>query len=133
MLRSLCENFNNTESSLNCSYVYFQNNCPFDVINPNPNDWGTCCYQTCLDPELKLDALSKAVEDSSLKWDEAKNYHEIDNLITKIKTLKYDKKIGYNEWRMVLNPKSKKGNKVSRKLPVSKKFCAFISILSREL
>ena len=76
--RSLCEKFN-TESSLNCSSVYFQNNCPFDVIKPNPNDWGTCCCQTCLNPELKLDAISKVVEDSSLKWDEAKDYQDIDN------------------------------------------------------
>ena len=51
----------------------------------------------------------------------------------KIKNLKCDKKIDYNEWRMVLNPKSMKGNKISRKVPVSKKFCRFVIILSREL
>lgn len=38
----------------------------------------------------------------------SKNYEEIAVFIGKIKTLKQNKSIHYNEWRLVVNEKSKK-------------------------
>ena len=64
---------------------------PFNVIKPSPNDWGTCLCAKCLNPELKLEALAKALSDKSLKWDDQQDYNTIDELIKKINEIKYDK------------------------------------------
>ena len=34
-----------SESHFNCNVLYFKKNIPFFVTKPNPNDWGTCCFQ----------------------------------------------------------------------------------------
>ena len=40
------------------------------VIKPNPNNLGTCLCSKCLNPELKLEALAKAIQDNCLKWND---------------------------------------------------------------
>ena len=41
------------ESITGCSLEYFRTNCPFYVIKPKANDWGTCLCDICLNPKLK--------------------------------------------------------------------------------
>ena len=70
----------------------------------------------CLNPELKLEALAKAIQYTCLKWNDTHSYTTIDELIEKINMIRYDKTIDFNEWQMVENEKSKKGHKISRKV-----------------
>ena len=118
------------ESITGCSLEYFRTNCPFYVIKPKANDWGTCLCDICLNPELKLEALAKTIGDNDLKWGDNKGYKDIDSLIGK---LKCEKSVSYNEWQMVTNEKSKKGSKTSRKVPLVKKFSIIVSIVKKDL
>ena len=68
-----------------------------------------------------MGTLAKAIQDNYLKGNDTQSYTTIDELIKKIDMITYDKTIHFNEWKMVENEKSKKGNKISRKVPLSLK------------
>ena len=78
------------ESSHDCSYSYFSRHCPCYVEKPSPNDWGNCLCRTCLNPEIKLEALANILNDTSFKWDDTNGYNNKD-LIKRIDQLKCDK------------------------------------------
>ena len=78
------------ESSHDCSYSYFSRHYPCYVEKPSPNDWGTCLCRTCLNPEIKLEALANILNDTSFKWDDTNDYNNKD-LIKRIDQLKCDK------------------------------------------
>ena len=86
------------ESSHDCSYSYFSRHCPCYVEKPSPNDWGTCLCRTCLNPEIKLEALAKILNDTPFKWDDTSDYNDIKDLIKRIDQLKCDKLITFSEW-----------------------------------
>ena len=85
-------------TSLDCSYSYFSRHCPYYVEKPSPNDWGTCLCRTCLNPEIKLEALAKILNDTPFKWDDTSDYNDIKDLIKRIDQLKCDKLITFSEW-----------------------------------
>ena len=66
-----------SEYQVECSYSHFCKLVPNDV-RPKPQDWETCLCQTCLNPQLKMEALhnvdkSLFVETEKLiKYDESK-------------------------------------------------------------
>ena len=96
-LRSLHKKFV-AESSLDCSYSYFSRHCSYYVEKPSLNDWGTCLCRTCLNPEIKLEALAKILNDTPFKWDDTSDYNDIKDLIKRIDQLKCDKLITFSEW-----------------------------------
>jgi len=130
-LRSLYDKFI-AESSHSCSYSYFSLNCPYYVEKPSPNDWGTCLCRTCLNPEIKLEALAKALNDKSFKWDDTKDYNDIKDMIKRIEHLTFNKTITFSEWQMV-EQNDKKGKKFSRKVLVTLDFAKFGQRLVKEL
>ena len=84
-------------SHLNCNILYFKKNNSFNFVKPNPNDWGICLCSKCLNSELKLEALAKAIQDNCLKWNDTQSYTTTDELIKKINVITYDKTIHFNE------------------------------------
>ena len=99
------------ESSHDCSYSYFSRHCPYYVEKPSPNDWGICLCRTCLNPEIKLEALAKILNDTRFKWDDTSDYNDIKDLIKRIDQLKCDKLIPLSEWQKVENKEKKRGKK----------------------
>ena len=73
------------------------------VIKPNPNDLGTCLCSKCLNLELKLEALAKAIQDNCLKWNDKQSYTTIDELIEKIDMIAYDKTT--HKWQKIKRAK----------------------------
>ena len=47
------------EYNVECHYSTFCSYVPTNIVKPRPQDWGTCLCMTCLNPELKLEALKK--------------------------------------------------------------------------
>ena len=47
------------ESSETCSYETFTRHEPFNVKKASASDWGTCLCRTCLNPELKIEKLTR--------------------------------------------------------------------------
>ena len=68
------------------------------IMKPSPNDWGTCLCRTCLNPEIKLEALPKILNNTSFKWDDTNDYNDIKDLIKRIDQLKCEKLITFSEW-----------------------------------
>ena len=96
-ITALFEKFK-AENSQECSFSYFAQNCPFNVVKPNPNDWGTCLCAMCLNPEIKLEALGKLTKRSDLRWNDTMDYRNIDDLIKKVKDINCDKPITFSEF-----------------------------------
>ena len=46
-----------SEYQVECSYSHFCKLVPNDIVGPKPQDWGSCLCQTCLNPQLKMEAL----------------------------------------------------------------------------
>ena len=120
------------------SVEIFRINIPFNVIKPNPNDWGTCLCGMCINPELKLDALADTTQDKTFKWTDDKDYNEIDDLLERVKALAISKQaVIYNEWQIVKIRKIVKGrlveSKVSRKVPVKESMKVFKLKLIKDL
>ena len=42
-----------------CSYTQFCCNVPQETIEPKPEDWGTWLCMSCLNPEMKLEAIKR--------------------------------------------------------------------------
>ena len=130
-LGALDEKF--VSESMPCSFSHFKENCPYFVKKPNANNWGTCPCRICLNPELKLVAVSKAMKDNSLKWDDSKDYQSLPDLIAKIETITYNSSIEYCEWQMVKNNEKKGEQKISRKNVMKKPYQKFKKQLVKEL
>ena len=89
------------DESVECSYVQFTRYVPEHVIKPKPEDWGTCLCMTCLNPELKLEAIRKNIT-TAVNLDMVKDQahkEDVDNLIEQIKTS--GKTFKYLEWTKV--------------------------------
>ena len=56
-----------TEYKVYCSYSNFCKLVPSNIVKPKPQDWGTCLCMSCLNPQLKMEALCNL--DSSLYVD----------------------------------------------------------------
>ena len=55
------------EYKVDCSYSNFCKLVPSNIVKPKPQDWGTCLCMSCLNPQLKMEALCNL--DSSLYVD----------------------------------------------------------------
>ena len=55
------------EYRIDCSYSNFCKLVPSNIVEPKPQDWGTCLCMSCLNPQLKMEALCNL--DSSLYVD----------------------------------------------------------------
>ena len=47
------------ETGMECHYSTFTRHVPQHVIKPKASDWGTCLCAICLNPELKIEKLTK--------------------------------------------------------------------------
>ena len=133
------------ESSLSCCFSTFTRNIPQNIKRPSPLTWDTCLCVKCLNPELKLERLTKVKRDASLCISESTSEEESQKSIRKIKQIKTQKgdTIEYVEWQLVDSPytstkkvsskKAKKGNKVSRKKNVIQSKSVFLKDLVKEL
>ena len=88
---------------MSCSYETFTWNVPFYITRPKPDDWGTCLCPICLNPELKLEALAKHLNESSYTYRNKIEATEINLLILKIREIKSKEVIKYTEWQKVPN------------------------------
>ena len=61
------------EERVDCSYAQFTRYIPSNIIKPKPEDWGTCLCMICLNPELKLSCLKKAMPENDITIN---NVHE---------------------------------------------------------
>ena len=52
---------------VDCPYSNFCKPVPSNIVKPKPQDWGTCLCMSCLNPQLKMEALCNL--DSSLYVD----------------------------------------------------------------
>ena len=89
------------DESVKSSYVQFTRYAPEHVIKPKPENWGTCLCMTCLNPELKLEAIRKNIT-TAVNLDMVKDQahkEDVDNLIEQIKTS--GKTFKYLEWTKV--------------------------------
>ena len=58
-LTVLHEQFLSENPEIQCCYSNFCRYIPENVVKPKAQDWGTCLCVTCLNPELKMEALSR--------------------------------------------------------------------------
>ena len=78
-----------------CCYLHFCKLVPNDIFRPMPQDLGTCLCQTCLSPQLKMEAFRKVdkslfVEAEKLiKYDESKLKAFCEKVKTCKKTVRY--------------------------------------------
>lgn len=133
-----------------CDYTTFTRHVPYYVSKPSPQSWGTCICGTCLNPELKLKALSSKLK--VLKKEKERDHQtfqysteeisaitvELDSdsiadIIKIVETMKLEGDITFTEWKSVANPLSKKGGTVSRKMQTNMKFSEFFSVLIKQL
>ena len=129
------------ETGVVCSLEWLRQNIPFDVVCPKPNDWSTYLCATCINPEMKLDALANFTKDPSLRWDEGKSYDSTDCLISHIKAVDDEQRtILYNEWQRIevtrtgrMKEASQRKINVSRKVPVQEKLSQLKKKLVKEL
>ena len=67
-----------SEYHVECCYSHFCKLVPNDIVRQKPQDWGNCLCQTCLNPQLNMEAFRNAdksllVETEKLiKYDESK-------------------------------------------------------------
>ena len=91
------------EAKFECSLSTFARYLPKNVVKPKPEDWGASLCKTCLNPELKIEALRDpevkletllSLDDAQLKkWSEKSK--DNNNLIT------------YKEWQTEIVKKTK--------------------------
>ena len=86
-----------------CSYSTFCRYVPANVIKPKATDWGTCLCQTCLNPELKLEALAIIAKDDTLKLKENQDENQVDTIIQKASKVKIsaNTSVTFTVWRKV--------------------------------
>ena len=54
----------------------------------------------CINPKLKLDALTNTTQDKTFQWTDDKDYNDIDDLLDRVKALAISKKaVIYNWWK----------------------------------
>ena len=67
-----------SEYQVECSYSHFCKLVPNDIVRPKLQDWGTCLCQTCLNPQLKMEAFHNVDKslfvqtEKLIKYDESK-------------------------------------------------------------
>ena len=112
----------------------FTRNVSFYITRPKPDDWGTCLCAVCLNPELKLEALAKHLNESYIHRNGIEVI-EINLLILKIREIKSREVFKCTEWQKVqnYNVSAKKGAKVSRKVECHLSMQNFLKILTKEL
>ena len=92
-LKDLHLKFSLELSDIECSYETFTRFIPEIIIKPKPEDWGTCLCMTCLNPELKLEAIKRTISNVTLtvlNLKEEKYNKEIENTCNKIKDTPQD-------------------------------------------
>ena len=89
----------------------------------------------CLNPELKLEALVKHLNQSIYTYRNGIEVTEINLLILKVREIKSREVIKYTKWQKVpnYNVNAKKGAKVSRKVECHLNIQNFLKILTKEL
>ena len=50
-----------------CSLEWSRQNIPFNLVWPEPSNWGTCLYATCIKRETKQNALASFIKNPSLR------------------------------------------------------------------
>ena len=87
------------DMNVDCSYAQFARYVPDCIKKPKPEDWGTCLCMVCLNPELKLEAIKKAIPSTSLTLPMIKDGNHkslITDVCNELKAI--NKPIKYLEW-----------------------------------
>ena len=102
--------------NMESSFSAFSKNVLFNVIKPKANDWGICLCVYCLNPELKVEALSdlKILPPISLE-ENITNEEGLQNIISQLDFLS----IVFQEWCKIES--QLEGSKISRKISCSEK------------
>ena len=90
-----------------CSYAQFCRCVPKEIIKPKPEDWGTCLCMTCLNPELKFEAIKRTLGDThNLNFESLKDprfkddirdlCHQIESSDTAFEYLEWSKEKGHD-------------------------------------
>ena len=126
-----------SETVESCSYSWFCKLVPSNIIKPKPQDWGTCLCMTCLNPELKIEALKKTAsfKNHQLTEQDICNYNEekFEEFINKVKDVKGI--IKYVVWQKDKDEKTetKSATYHSRKYVKTEKPKKFAAMLRYEL
>lgn len=94
-----------------CSYTQFCCNVPKETIEPKPEDWGTWLCMSCLNPEMKLEAIKRRLGGThnltikslkQFKEDIKDLSHQIETSDTAFEYLEWSKEKRQNVW--VISP-----------------------------
>ena len=99
-----------------CSYSQFTRHVPQNIVKLKPEDWGTSLCMTCINPELKLEAIKKVFPSTTLTLYMMKDGNHkllIMELFNQIKTR--TKSIRYLEWSKEKGPEVKSTTYHSKK------------------
>ena len=86
------------DQSVERSYSQFTRHVPEYIIKPQPEDCGTCLCMLCLNPELKLEAITRNLE-ATMTLDIVKEKDNANSVNALIENLKNSgKTFNYLEW-----------------------------------
>ena len=105
------------ESGHDCSFAQFCRLIPENIIKPKPTDWGTNLCMTCINPQLMLEGLKRAIKEqfNGLNLEDICDYFKKDlhKLMSKVGELK--KNIPFLQWTRVKTTKEKKTGEAPKK------------------
>ena len=91
-LSVLPQKFFLAESGHDCSFAEFCRLIPENIIKPKPTDWGTNLCMTCINPQLMLEGLKRAIKErfNGLNLEDICEYSKKDlhELMSKVGELK---------------------------------------------
>ena len=125
-LETLCSQF--VAENMESSFSAFSKNVPFNVIKPKANDWGICLCVYCLNPELKVEALSdlKILPPISLA-ENTTNEEGLQNIISQLDFLSLFSKNG------VKSKANWKDRRFQEKFLALKKTPEFVKLLKNDI
>ena len=102
--------------NMESSFLAFSKNIPFNVRKPKANDWGICLCAYCLNPELKVEALTdlKILPPISLE-ENITNEEGLQSIFSQLDFLS----IVFQEWCKIESQLER--SKISRKISCSEK------------
>jgi len=105
------------ESGHDCSFAQFCRLIPENIIKPKATDWGTNFCMTCINPQLMLEGLKRAIKEqfNGLNLEDICDYSKKDlhKLMSKVGELK--KNIPFLQWTRVKTTKEKKNEEAPKK------------------
>ena len=126
------------ETDLHCHYSTFVRHIPKNIVKPKPSDWGTCLCMTCLNPELKVEKLTKlgylpSTSIENIILDENKSSNLYERLAKLSAETAQHIKITYPEWRKSRDPSNGQSAFLSRKVVACSTMADLVENLLEEL